>query len=214
MTMLQREGATRIPSGCAISGFINRSGRRTNGSVIVNSIACMHERSNGLGGDYAGYGIYPEYKDQYALHVFYDSSEARIKAEAFLDRHFDVVNLSRIPVRKNPRITDEPLIWRYFVNPLPTKLQDSQLDELKRLLSENRLSDVLIPPEKVLKDYKCVHISPSASKYAENGNKISLSYIKEKDLNIGEKVTAFYADGLIGIYEVTEGFIKPVTMLI
>ena len=127
--MLQREGTTRIPSGCAISGFINRSGKRTNGSVIVNSIACMHERSNGLGGGYAGYGIYPEYKDQYALHVFYDSSEARIKAEAFLDRHFDVVNLSRIPVRKNPNITDEPLIWRYFVNPLPTKLQDSQLDE-------------------------------------------------------------------------------------
>ncbi len=94
-------------------------------------------------------------------------------------------------------------------------IEDSiRLDELKRLLSENRLSDVLIPPEKVLKDYKCVHISPSASKYAENGNKISLSYIKEKDLNIGEKVTAFYADGLIGIYEVTEGFIKPVTMLI
>jgi glutamate synthase domain-containing protein 1 len=26
-------------------------------------------------------------------------------------------------------ITDEPLIWRYFVTPLPTKLADSQLDE-------------------------------------------------------------------------------------
>ena len=69
-----KEGETRIPAGCAISGFINRSGRRTNGSVIVNSIACMHDRSNGLGGGYAGYGIYPEYKDQYAFHVFYDSN--------------------------------------------------------------------------------------------------------------------------------------------
>ncbi len=127
--MLLREGETRIPAGCAISGFINRSGRRTNGSVIVNSIACMHDRSNGLGGGYAGYGIYPEYKDQYAFHVFYDSNEARIKTEAFIDRHFDVINLSRIPIRKHPNITDEPLIWRYFVNPLPTKLQESQLDE-------------------------------------------------------------------------------------
>ena len=124
-----KEGETRIPAGCAISGFINRSGRRTNGSVIVNSIACMHDRSNGLGGGYAGYGIYPEYKDQYAFHVFYDSNEARIKTEAFIDRHFDVINLSRIPTRKHPNITDEPLIWRYFVNPLPTKLQESQLDE-------------------------------------------------------------------------------------
>ena len=86
--MLMKEGETRIPAGCAISGFINRSGRRTNGSVIVNSIACMHDRSNGLGGGYAGYGIYPEYKDQYAFHVFYDSNEARIKTEAFIDRHF------------------------------------------------------------------------------------------------------------------------------
>ena len=127
--MLKKEGETRIPAGCAISGFINRSGRRTNGSVIVNSIACMHDRSNGLGGGYAGYGIYPEYKDQYAFHVFYDSNEARIKTEAFIDRHFDVINLSRIPTRKHPNITDEPLIWRYFVNPLPTKLQESQLDE-------------------------------------------------------------------------------------
>ena len=89
--MLMKEGETRIPAGCAISGFINRSGRRTNGSVIVNSIACMHDRSNGLGGGYAGYGIYPEYKDQYAFHVFYDSNEARIKTEAFIDRHFDRV---------------------------------------------------------------------------------------------------------------------------
>ena len=32
-------------------------------------------------------------------------------------------------MRKTPKITDEPLIWRYFVNPLPTKLKDSQLDE-------------------------------------------------------------------------------------
>ena len=127
--MLKREGEVRIPAGCAISGFINRSGRRTNGSVIVNSIACMHDRSNGLGGGYAGYGIYPEYKDQYAFHVFYDTNEARIKTEAFIDRHFDVINLSRIPTRKHPNITNEPLIWRYFVNPLPTKLQESQLDE-------------------------------------------------------------------------------------
>ena len=28
-----------------------------------------------------------------------------------------------------PSITDEPLIWRYFVTPLPHKLSDSQLDE-------------------------------------------------------------------------------------
>lgn len=50
-------------------------------------------------------------------------------ARIFLERHFDIINLSKIPTRKTKEITDEPLIWRYFVVPLPTKLADSQLDE-------------------------------------------------------------------------------------
>ncbi len=124
-----KEGQVRIPSGCAISGIFAKDGRKLSGESIIKSIAVMHDRSNGLGGGFAGYGIYPEYKNQYALHIFYDDVEAREKCERFLDRHFDVINLSKIPVRKNPRITDEPLIWRYFVNPLPTKLADSQLNE-------------------------------------------------------------------------------------
>ncbi|MFR3484314.1 MAG: hypothetical protein ACLTXL_12945, partial [Clostridia bacterium] len=124
-----KEGQVRIPSGCAISGIFSRSGRRISGEAIVKSISVMHDRSNGLGGGFAGYGIYPEYKDLYAFHVFYDTIEARERCEKFLDRHFDVVNLSKIPTKKHPRIMDEPLIWRYFVAPLPTKLKDSQLEE-------------------------------------------------------------------------------------
>ena len=127
--MLLKEGEIRIPAGCAISGFISRDGNRMNGGDIVKSISYMHDRSNGLGGGFAGYGIYPEYKDYYAFHVFYNSNEAREQTERFLDRHFDVINLSRIPTKKTPAITNEPLIWRYFVNPLPTKIASSQLDE-------------------------------------------------------------------------------------
>ena len=88
----------------------------------------MHERSNGLGGGFAGYGLYPEYKDLYALHVFYDRSASKEECERFLDRHFDIVNLSKIPTKRIAAITDEPLIWRYFVMPLHTKLESSQLD--------------------------------------------------------------------------------------
>ena len=127
--MLLKEGQVRIPSGCAISGLISRDGNNLNGSDIVKSISYMHDRSNGLGGGFAGYGIYPEYKDLYAFHVFYDSNNARELTERFLDSHFDVVNLSRIPTRKHPNITNEPLIWRYFVTPLPTKISASQLEE-------------------------------------------------------------------------------------
>ena len=100
-----------------------------NGEAIIESIRIMHDRSNGLGGGFAAYGIYPEYKDYYAFHVFYESSAAKKTCEEFLERHFDIINLSKIPTRKIKEITDEPLIWRYFVTPLPTKLADSQLDE-------------------------------------------------------------------------------------
>ena len=89
----------------------------------------MHDRSNGLGGGFAAYGIYPEYKDYYAFHLFYDNTTAKKECEDFLERHFDIINLSKIPTKRIKEITDEPLIWRYFVTPLPTKLADSQLDE-------------------------------------------------------------------------------------
>lgn len=128
MLLKEGENGNRIPSGCAISGIFSKSGRRISGGSIVSSIAVMHDRSNGLGGGFAGYGIYPEYKNQYAFHVFYDSNEAKEVCERYLDRHFDVINLSKIPINRIPEITDEPLIWRYFVDPLPTKLAASQLD--------------------------------------------------------------------------------------
>ena len=99
------------------------------GEAIIKSMVVMHDRSNGLGGGFAAYGIYPEYKDHYALHIFYDSVYSKKECEEFLERHFDIINLSKIPVRKIKEITDEPLIWRYFVTPLLTKLAESQLDE-------------------------------------------------------------------------------------
>ena len=124
-----KEGQIRIPSGCAISGIFAKDGKRFNGRDIIDSIAVMHDRSNGLGGGFAGYGIYPEYKDLYAFHIFYDNNAVKDECEKFLERHFDVINLSKIPVKKTPKITDEPLIWRYFVTPLPTRLASSHLEE-------------------------------------------------------------------------------------
>ena len=89
MESFQREGDVRIPAGCAISSMFSRTGRKFTGEGMIKSISIMHDRSNGLGGGFAGYGIYPEYKDQYAFHIFYDSNEARVETERFLDKHFD-----------------------------------------------------------------------------------------------------------------------------
>lgn len=123
------EGQVRIPSGCAISGIFNKSGQRMSGENIIKSMTVMHDRSNGLGGGFAGYGIYPEYKDYYAFHIFYDKNSSKKDCEEFLEKHFEIINLSKMPTRKIKEIIDEPLIWRYFVTPLPNKLNTSQLDE-------------------------------------------------------------------------------------
>ena len=42
---------------------------------------------------------------------------------------FEIVKGELIPTRKMPEITDEPIIWRYFVTPLRSVLADLQLDE-------------------------------------------------------------------------------------
>ena len=125
----QLEGQVRIPSGCAISAVISREGRGMTGEGIIESMRPMRERSNGLGGGFAGYGIYPEYQDFFAIHLFFDDNSCRLECEKFLKERFDVVWAEEIPVRKLPEITDEPLIWRYFATPLQSALRSMQVDE-------------------------------------------------------------------------------------
>ena len=124
-----KEGQVRIPSGCAIAAVISKEGKRISGEGIINSMKPMHDRSNGLGGGFAAYGIYPEYKDFYALHMFYDTRATRKDCEVFLKERFEIVKSEIIPTRKIPAITDEPIIWRYFVTPLKSVLASMQLDE-------------------------------------------------------------------------------------
>ncbi len=123
------EGQVRIPSGCAIAAVISKEGKKMSGEMITNAMKPMHDRSNGLGGGFAGYGIYPEYKDFYALHIFFDSRATRKECEIFLKERFEIVQSEMIPTRKIPAITDEPIIWRYFVSPLKSQLVSMQLDE-------------------------------------------------------------------------------------
>ena len=126
---MYREGQVRIPSGCAIAAVISREGRRMSGELIAEAMKPMHDRSNGLGGGFAGYGIYPEYRDFYALHLFFDDRDTRKKCEAFLKEYFEIVRSEIIPTRKTPAIRDVPIIWRYFVAPLHSMLDSLQLDE-------------------------------------------------------------------------------------
>ena len=126
---MKLEGEVRIPSGCAIAAVISKEGKKMSGEMIVESMKPMHDRSNGLGGGFAGYGIYPEYKDFYALHMFFNDRSTRKECEVFLKERFEIVKSEIIPTRKIPSITDEPIIWRYFVTPLKSVMDAMQLDE-------------------------------------------------------------------------------------
>ena len=126
---MKPEGQVRIPSGCAIAAVISKDGSRMSGKMICEAMKPMHDRSNGLGGGFAAYGIYPEYKDFYALHMFFNERATRKNCEVFLKERFEIVKSEIIPTRKIPAITDEPIIWRYFVTPLRSALASMQVDE-------------------------------------------------------------------------------------
>ena len=126
---MKLEGQVRIPSGCAISAVISREGTRMSGEAVIKSMIPMHDRSNSLGGGFAAYGIYPEHRDEYAFHIFFDDNTTRRECEALLKESFEIVEAELIPIRIIPEITDIPHIWRYFVRPLGSVLARLQLDE-------------------------------------------------------------------------------------
>ncbi|MCJ7750224.1 MAG: glutamine amidotransferase family protein [Armatimonadetes bacterium] len=116
----------RNVSGCGLSGMMSLTGERVDGRAIGESIAILHERSNGLGGGFAAYGIYPEREEHFALHVMCESPSAQRTAEEIIEQDFDIDLDEKIPTRPNPNIVDPPLLMRYFV--LPRALQLHELE--------------------------------------------------------------------------------------
>ena len=86
-----KEGEIRIPSGCAISAVISKDGNKMTGEKIIESMIPMHDRSNGLGGGFAGYGIYPDHKEEYALHIFFNDKYRIEDCEKLLKDNFEIV---------------------------------------------------------------------------------------------------------------------------
>jgi len=121
MLKRDKEVSYRIPSGCAVSGIMNEKGVSFSGETIISSIETMHDRSNGLGGGFAAYGIYPDYKDHYAFHLMYDNTSAVKKTEDHLEELFYVEHSESIPYRTNTVIQDHPILRRYFL-----KVKDSK----------------------------------------------------------------------------------------
>ena len=121
------EADFKIHGGCGLMGICDESGALMSGVVAIKAMAVQRDRGNGLGGGYAGYGIYPEFPDHLCFHMMYHDVKAKEDAEEVFDRYFTVDLAEPMPTRPVKGITDAPLLWRYFLVPDPHKLESSDM---------------------------------------------------------------------------------------
>jgi glutamate synthase domain-containing protein 1 len=127
MTHPTFDRGARMLSGCGLSGMMGLNGERVDGRAIRASLALLHDRANGLGGGFAGYGIYPARRDHFALHIMFYTAAAQDTTEDVLEESFEVAQDERIPTRPNRNITDPPALMRYFLLPRTSALEASGL---------------------------------------------------------------------------------------
>ncbi|MEM2110926.1 MAG: glutamine amidotransferase family protein [Candidatus Bathyarchaeia archaeon] len=115
-------------SACSLFGMMNTKGKRFSCDDLLKAVINMHDRGNGLGGGFAVYGIYPEYQDDYALHIMYLDKEAKNKTDRILNENFDIIHEEEIPTRE-ANVWNPPMVWRYFVQPKKMLLKNLKADD-------------------------------------------------------------------------------------
>ncbi len=116
-------GDDKDSSACGIFAMMNTSGNRFGSKDPVRAMINMHDRGNGLGGGFAVYGIYPQFKDYYAFHVMYLSKDAKHNTDKILASRFDIIYDEEMQT-KPANVRDPPVVWRYFVQPKKRRPQD------------------------------------------------------------------------------------------
>jgi len=134
-TFVRRPHREKDISACGLIGFINRDGRRVSGEPIIRAIINMHDRGNGLGGGFAAYGIYPEFKDAYALHLMYDEENAIAETERLVRSRLNVAHAEAIPVFPTGTVREHPEFRRYFTY-VPDSVTMDHDDYVVRLVME------------------------------------------------------------------------------
>jgi glutamate synthase domain-containing protein 1 len=121
------EAEERILGGCGLMGVCDESGARMSGEFAVRSMASMHDRGNGLGGGFAGYGIYPDFPHAFCFHMLYSDDASKDDTEYYLARQFVILHHEPIPTKSVRGIQDEPILWRYFIEITDQRLAETQL---------------------------------------------------------------------------------------
>ncbi|MDP2919317.1 MAG: hypothetical protein Q8O43_03760 [Dehalococcoidia bacterium] len=119
----------KVIDACSIFGAMDVTGRRFSGEGVIKAITNMHDRSNGLGGGFAIYGLFPDHADNYAFHIMYLSAAAKTQTEQFLKDNFQVITDEMVPTRAVKGINNPPLFWRYFIEVDSRKPLDITADD-------------------------------------------------------------------------------------
>ncbi|MCM8772813.1 MAG: glutamine amidotransferase family protein [candidate division WOR-3 bacterium] len=124
----------RVPSGCGVCGIMSKNGQLFSGEKIVKSMCNMIERGNGLGSGFAGYGIYPEFHDNWCFHVMYNSKKNIEIVEKYLKESFDIIHSEPIPTKNGKKFKFVPILHRYFLKikqeKFNNKMDDFSEDDL------------------------------------------------------------------------------------
>ena len=103
---------------CGIIGVIDRRRQMMDGGKIRDSLAMMDERGSGEGAGYVAYGIYPDYKDYFALHVFFDNiRENKGAIDNLLEKWGTIIHDEQIKTYAQPNLRKVHTPWRYFSRP-------------------------------------------------------------------------------------------------
>ena len=103
---------------CGIFGVMDKRRQMMDGSGIRQALSMMNERGSGEGAGYVAYGIYPDYRDCYALHVFFDNTcESKKVVDATLEQWGTIEHDEAIPTYDQPNLRVNCTPWRYFFKP-------------------------------------------------------------------------------------------------
>jgi glutamate synthase domain-containing protein 1 len=115
---------------CGIIGVIDRKRELMDGSSIRQALSSMDERGSGEGAGYVAYGVFPEFKNYYAIHVFFDNiHESKTSVDKLLSEWGTVVHDEEIPTSDHAKIRKVHTPWRYFFKPDATLMPRSTAPE-------------------------------------------------------------------------------------
>ena len=116
----KRPPGDKNPSACGITALFNMDKKIVSGKKITDMICLMRERENGQGAGFAAYGLFPKFREQYAVQVLLDDLEdcepAKNRVKGLLEEYTDIVKEEKVPTKKGV-FKEAPLVWRFFVDP-------------------------------------------------------------------------------------------------